>query len=62
MGYIRQNLWDILGKDYRKYYGLYWFKIVEYILQKFGIYWSIGYINHKLRDILSKIVGYMGKN
>ena len=29
-----------------------------YILQNYGIYWSIGYIKQKLRNILGKILGY----
>ena len=40
---------------------IYWFKIFEYIWQNFGIYWSIGYINQKLWDILGKILGYVGQ-
>ena len=59
MGYIRQKLGLIFGKNYGKYYGIYWFKIVQYIWQNFGIYWSIEYINQKLCDILGKIVGYV---
>ena len=47
MGYIRQQLWDILGQNY----GIYGFIIVGYIWQNYGIYWSIGYIKQKVRDI-----------
>ena len=33
-----------------------------YIFQNYGIYWSIGYIKQKLRDVLGKIKGYTGNN
>ena len=59
MLYIRQKLWDILGKHYGIYYGIYWLKIVGYIWQNSGIYWSIGDIKIKLRDIFGKIIGYI---
>ena len=42
-------------------YGIYWIKIVGYIWQNYGIYWSIGYIKIKLRDIIGKIMGYIGQ-
>ena len=29
---IRPKVWDILGKNYGIYYGIYWLKIVGYIL------------------------------
>ena len=29
-----------------------------YIWQNYGIYWYIGYILQKLRDVLGKIMGY----
>ena len=32
-----------------------------YIWQKYWIYWSIGYIKQKLRDVLGKIMGYKGQ-
>ena len=32
-----------------------------YILQNYGIYWSIGYIKQKLRDVLGNFMGYTGK-
>ena len=60
MGYIRQKLWDILGKNYEMYYGIYLLKIVGYIWQNYGIYWSIGYIKQNQREILGKIKGYIG--
>ena len=28
MAYIRQKLWDIIGKNYEIYYVIYWLKIV----------------------------------
>ena len=56
---------DIVGKNYGIYNGIYWLKIVAYICQNSGIYWSIGYIKLKLRDGLGeyeiyrrKIMGY----
>ena len=58
IGYIRPKVWDILGKHYGIYYGIYWLKIVGYICQNYGIYWSIGYIKQKLRDVFGKILGY----
>ena len=60
MGYIRQKLWDILGKNNEIYYWIYLLKIVGYIWQNYGIYWSIGYIKQNLREILGKIKGYIG--
>ena len=32
-----------------------------YIWQNYGIYSSIEYIKQKLRDVLGKIMGYIGK-
>ena len=48
--YSWQKLWDILGKNYGISYGIYWLKIIGYICQTSGIYWSIGYIKLKLRE------------
>ena len=52
VGYIGPKVWDILGKNYGIYYGIYWFQIDGYILQNYGIYWPIGYIKQKLRNVL----------
>ena len=51
MGYIGQTLWDIFFDI-----------LVKNCRITFGIYWSIGYINQKQRDILGKIMGYILKN
>ena len=59
MGYIRQKQWYILGKHYGLFYGKYWLKFVGYIWQNYRIYWSIGYIKQKVKDILGKIMGYI---
>ena len=45
---------DIVGRNYGIYYGIYWLKIVAYICQNSGIYWSIGYIKLKLGDGLGE--------
>ena len=50
-----------MGKNYGIYCGIYWLKIVGSIWQNYGIYWSIGYIKQKLRDVLGKIMGYKGQ-
>ena len=42
MGYNGPKFWDMLVK------------IVGYILENYGIFWSIGYIKRKVRDILGK--------
>ena len=55
------KVWDILGKNYGIYYGINLLKIVGYILQNYGINWSIGYILQTLRDVLGKIMGYTGQ-
>ena len=31
------KLWDILGKNYWTYYGMYWYKIVGYICKTMGL-------------------------
>ena len=36
-------------------------KTMGYIWQKYGVYWSNGYIKQKLRDVLGKIMGYTRK-
>ena len=41
MGYICKK-YRIFSENYRIYYGIYWLKIVGYIWQNYGIYWSIG--------------------
>ena len=46
MGYIWQNLWDILGLYYRLYFGIYFAKIMGY--------------NKKIRDFFCKTLGYTG--
>ena len=61
MGYIRQKQWYILGKHYGLFYGKYWLKFVGYIWQNYRIYWSIGYIKQKFKDILDTIMGYIGQ-
>ena len=49
MGYIGKQLWDILSDIFAKPWD--------------RIYWYIGYIKEKLRDILGKIMGnILGKN
>ena len=57
MGYIWQNLRDLFSQKY----GIYLAKTLGYIWQNYGIYWSMGYIKIKLRDILGKIMGYIGQ-
>ena len=57
MGYIHKN-YDILGKNFRTYYWIYWLKIVGYICQNYAIQWSIGFIRQKLRNVLGKMMGY----
>ena len=49
MGYIWKKIWDILGKNYCIYFGIYWFKIVGL----FGK--TMGYTSPM--DILIKIYG-----
>ena len=60
MGYIGQQLWDIFSQNNQKYYGIYWLKIVGYICKTME-YWLFGYIKQKPRDILDKIMGYIGQ-
>ena len=63
-----QKLWDILGKDYLIYFGIYWAKTIGYILgyigKNYGIYWAktmrpIGYLGDKPWDIYTKNYGYI---
>ena len=54
MGYIRHIVWDIFAKI-----TAYIWKIWEIFGKNYGIYWSIGYIKPKLRDILGKIMEYI---
>ena len=54
MGYIQQKLLNILDNNYGIYFRKYGLKVVGCIWQNYGVYWSIGYIKHKLRDILAK--------
>ena len=49
MGYI--------GKKLR-----YICKTMGNIRKNYGLYWSVGYIRQKLRDILGKIMGYIPQN
>ena len=52
MRYIQQKLWDILGKKYETYYGIYWFKIVGYICK------TMEFIQKDHGIIFSKTMGY----
>ena len=45
MGYIGKKLWDILWDIFAKPWD--------------RIYWYIGYIKQKLRDLQGKIMGYI---
>ena len=47
-----------IGLRYRFFYGIYSAMAMGYIWQNYGIYWYIGYILQKLRDVLGKIMGY----
>ena len=58
-----------MGKDYRFFYGIYSAKAMGHIWLTYGIYWSIGYILQKprnvlwdiLQDIFVKTMGYICK-
>ena len=54
MGYNRLKVWDILVQNFGINYGICWLKIVGYILENYGILWSIGYIKRTVKDILGK--------
>ena len=54
MGYIGQKLWNILWDI--------WVLIVGYILQNYGIYWSIRYIKIKLTIYNAKLWDIFRKN
>ena len=65
MGYIRLKVWDILGKNYRIYYGIYWLKLVGYIWKMWNIlvYWKYkvkdkGYIKQNNGIYRSKFIVY----
>ena len=48
MGYIRQKLCDIFGKNY----GIYWAKTMGYVMR---------YIGQKVRVTLGRTMGYIGQ-
>ena len=65
IGYIWLKVWDILGKNYRIYYGIYCLKLVGYIWKIWNIlvYWKYkvkdkGYIKQNNGIYRAKFIGY----